>query len=150
MEKDRNELVYTYLGFIIKHFDLRSETIDSLKEKLDYSFETNERIVFKKNSSSHGNEITDVLNRHAHKRIINVLKKYADSAVLGQYMQEEGYKYESSYYETTLGNIIAEKFIIYPSCDNETVHNQIRRSSRYDSWEFEDVDGNMGYKIAYN
>ena len=149
MEKDRNELVDTYLGFIIKHFDLRSETIVSLKDKLDYDFETEERISFKKNSNSHGSEITDVLNRHAHKKVVAALKKYADSDALEMYMQEEGYKYESSYYESTLGNIIAEKFIIYPSSDDKYVHNRLKHSSSYNSWEFEDIDGVESYKIAY-
>ena len=150
MEKDNKELVNKYFGFIIKHFVLKNETVESLKSKLDYNFETKERISFRKNATAHSIEITNVFKRSAHRVVTDALKKYADFDAFERYMQEEGYMYEKEHYETTLENILAERFIIYPSSNNQSVHNQLKRLSNYDNWEFEDIDGETEYKIAYN
>lgn len=93
--------------------------------------------------------LTNELKRGTHLAIVEALKKYADNDALDKYMQEEGYQYEESR-EGTIENIIAQKFIVYPSENNEAVHNQLSRLSSYDFWEFEDIDGVFGYKIAYN
>lgn len=64
-------------------------------------------------------------------------------------MQEEGYKYEEGD-DGYLESVIAQKFIVYPSENDQSVHNQLKRLSSYIIWEFENVEGEAGYKIAYN
>lgn len=146
---NEEKLIEKYLGLIIKHFNLTKESVDSLKDKFDIQEQTKSRIAFTKKTETNFSMFTNELKRGAHLAIVEALKKYADSDAIERYMDEEGYQYEESR-EGTIENIIAQKFIVYPSENNEAVHNQLRRLSSYDFWEFEDIDGVIGYKIAYN
>ena len=146
---NEEKLIEKYLGLIIKHFNLTKESVDSLKDKFDIQWQTKSRLAFTKKSSTNFSILTNELKRGTHLAIVEALKKYADNDSLDKYMQEEGYQYEESR-EGTIENIIAQEFIVYPSDNNEAVHNQLSRLSSYDFWEFEDIDGVFGYKIAYN
>ena len=149
MNNDNERLINKYLGFIIKHFNLTNETVDSLKKKFDYRFETKTRVSFKKNSYTKAQSLCRLVDRGAHAKVVDVLTRYADCDTFAEYMKNEGYKYENNF-EGYLENIGANRFIVYPSENNDVVHNQLKKISSYDMWEFEKIDGTKGYRIAYN
>ena len=140
MNNDNERLINKYLGFIIKHFNLTNETVDSLKKKFDYCFETKTRVSFKKNHYTKAQSLCRMVDKEAHSKVVDVLTRY---------MQNEGYKYENNF-EGYLENIGANRFIVYPSENNDVVYNQLKKISSYGMWEFEKIDGTKGYRIAYN
>lgn len=136
-----------YLNLFIKHFNLENETAESLSKKLNIKKETKNRIVFTKTDEFIKQTKIDALGYGVNEAIMDALRKYADEDALHKYIKEEGYKYNDMF-TGNLMNVYATKFIMYPNSDDEIVHKNLKKLSRYNYWEFEDV--NNEYKIAYD
>ena len=87
MNNDNERLINKYIGFIIKHFNLTNETVDSLKKKFDYRFETKTRVSFKKNRYAKAQSLCRLVDRKAHAKVVDVLTRYSDYDTFAEYMK---------------------------------------------------------------
>ena len=137
-------MVDKYIDLIIEHFNLSDETTESLNKRFSIKKLTKNRIFF--NKVSNFSDIKRMSNVIIHESIIKALKKYADENALNKYMENEGYKYDS---RNTIDNILASKFLIYPTKDYDLAFKYIKNNYKdYNMWEFETIDDI--YSIAYN
>lgn len=148
MEKEKKLVLDNALGLIIKHFNLKDETIDSLREKLTWKFETKRRIVFEKKRDIDSKYIGDVLENESHKRAIEVLRKYGTEEIVQKYITDENYKDCSD--ERVIEMIYAQIFIVCPKEEVQTVENRLSYRKKFDLWEFEEIKGSNGWFLIYN
>lgn len=112
-----------YLGLIIQHFSLEEETIDSLKKKFEIKHLTKNRIRF------------DITLETSYSKITKIINDYSQ---YGEYKPTKD-----------ISSIVGSKFIVYPTTESEQIHKFVKqRFSRYNYWEFEQIDNE--YSIAYD
>ena len=147
-DEEKRQALDNALGLIIMHFNLKDETIDSLREKLTWKFESKRRIVFEKKSDIDAKYVGDILENENHKRAIELLRKYGTEEMVQKYIKDESYKDGSD--QRVIGMIYAQIFIVCPKEEVQTVENRLSYRKKYDLWEFEEIKGSNGWFLIYN
>lgn len=133
---DRKEL-NALLKSIISSFDLKGETLTSLKQKIKLNYE-GDKIIFRRKVLSKEKQQERI--RHYDK--LSCLRLYANEKAVEKYMVKEGYKFEDIY------NILALDFIIYKKEIDIFEYLKDKFPTEWGLFDFEDL-GN-GYMLAYN
>ena len=128
---DRKEL-NALLKSIISSFDLKGETLTSLKQKIKLNYEGNKIVLSKEKQQE----------RIRHYDKLSCLRLYANEKAVEKYMVKEGYKFEDIY------NILALDFIIYKKEIDIFEYLKDKFPTEWGLFDFEDL-GN-GYMLAYN
>lgn len=136
-----------YLSLIIEHFELLDESVESLKNKLDYTIITKHRILFTKAKNQAFKDLTDFVNKKNHNYAIHILKKYADEIALNKYMENEGYKFVDN---INLNSIKVNNIIIFPTNDTKQIFNYLHKNftNEIDLFKLEHIDEK--YSIIYS
>lgn len=139
--------VELYLSLIIEHFELLDESVESLKNKLDYTIITKHRILFTKTKNQAFKVLTDFVSKKNYNYAIHILKKYADEIALNKYMENEGYKFVDN---INLNSIKINNIIIFPTNDTKQIFNYLHKNfnNEIDLFKLEHIDEK--YSIIYS